>query len=164
MAALECLFELGADLQLRDSGGARPLHDAAAAGDVPTVELLGTMRGEVDAVTNDGSTAALIAARAGMAESLRCLAVMCEANLRIPNRSGETVASIAAMHRHGAVLDVLSALGHNTGHVNRPAAISEPSSLMREGGAGRGATRHFATERWVNARSEQRKRSLDYLE
>ena len=24
--------------------------------------------------------------------------------------------------------------------------------------AGRGATRHFATERWVNARSEQRKR------
>ena len=36
--------------------------------------------------------------------------------------------------------------------------LSEPSSLMREGGAGRGATRHFATERWVNARSEQRKR------
>ena len=36
--------------------------------------------------------------------------------------------------------------------------LSEPSSLMREGGAGRGATATAATERWVNARSEQRKR------
>ena len=84
---IHMLVDFGANVKARDSYGRTFLHEAAAFGNAETSIELVKVGVELDAVSRDGSTAAVEAGRLGHYEVVSVLESM-HANMGIKNRYG----------------------------------------------------------------------------
>ena len=111
-ACFELLRDAGANLEAFDSKMCRPLHYAASSKSVELVSLLVQARVNVDAATNDGSTALHFAARKGAADCVKVLlAAIAPYNVDATDRDGVTALHLAARRRAPDCVEVLLAAG-----------------------------------------------------
>ncbi len=111
-ACFELLRDAGANLEAFDSKMCRPLHYAASSKSVELVSLLVQARVNVDAATNDGSTALHFAARKGAADCVKVLlAAIAPYNVDATDRDGVTALHLAARRGGPDCVEVLLAAG-----------------------------------------------------
>ena len=90
------LHDYGADLNVADSKGRTVTHQAAAFGDVETMQTLLELGVVVASLDNDRNTPAHVAAYHGNFEVLQCLLHRLP-HTQYPNRDGDTVLHVAIM-------------------------------------------------------------------
>ena len=105
------LVEAGAEINFY---GWPPLSYAAFNGHTAVVDYLLKRGAEIDATTENGSTALFFAARFGHVDTVKLL-LKKEADLTIVNENGETAVDWAVKNRHTDVEDLLRAAGGRSG-------------------------------------------------
>ncbi|XP_020628757.1 uncharacterized protein LOC110065914 [Orbicella faveolata] len=93
---IRLLHDYGADLNAADFKGRTVTHQAAAFGDVETMQILLELGVVVASLDNDRNTPAHIAAYHGNFEVLQCL-LHCVPHTEFANRDGDTVLHVAIM-------------------------------------------------------------------
>ena len=105
------LVEAGAEINFY---GWPPLSYAAFNGHTAVVDYLLKRGAEIDATTENGSTALFFAARFGHVDTVKLL-LKKEADLTIVNENGETAVDWAVKNRHTDIEDLLRAAGGRSG-------------------------------------------------
>ena len=105
------LVEAGAEINFY---GWPPLSYAAFNGHTAVVDYLLKRGAEIDARTENGSTALFFAARFGHVDTVKLL-LKKEADLTIVNENGETAVDWAVKNRHTDIEDLLRAAGGRSG-------------------------------------------------